>query len=102
MRNLEMVKSVLSPDEVAQRNKTVPRHIFIRLKQELREKNDMISTLQQKISHLENIMRLKDQRIDDLTVQITRLPSERNIATLRPHVIGSGISKLHASSKLSE
>ncbi|KAM0725227.1 Sperm flagellar protein 1 [Formica fusca] len=96
----EMVKSVLNPDEVA--NKTVPRHVFIRLKQELQEKNDMISTLQQKISHLENIMRLKDQRIDDLTVQITRLPIERNVATLRPHVIGSGISKLHASTKLSE
>ncbi|KAL6426664.1 hypothetical protein ACFW04_009209 [Cataglyphis niger] len=96
----EMVKSVLNPDEVA--NKSVPRHIFIRLKQELHEKNDMISTLQQKISHLENIMRLKDQRIEDLTMQITRLPIERNAATLRPHVIGSGISKLHASTKLSE
>lgn len=93
-----MVKSVLNPDEVA--NKTVPRHIFIHLKQELQEKNDTISTLQQKISHLENIMKLKDQRIDDLTVQITRLPIERNVATLRPHVIGSGISKLHTSTKL--
>ncbi|EFN67021.1 Sperm flagellar protein 1 [Camponotus floridanus] len=96
----EMVKSVLNPDEIA--NKTVPRHVFIRLKQELQEKNDTISTLQQKISHLENIMRLKDQRIDDLTVQITRLPIERNVATLRPHIIGSGISKLHTSSKLSQ
>lgn len=89
---------MLNPDEIA--NKTVPRHIFIRLKQELQEKNDMISTLQQKISHLESIMKLKDQRIDDLTVQITRLPIERNAATPRPHVIGGEISRPRVSTKL--
>ncbi|KAG5315977.1 PREDICTED: sperm flagellar protein 1-like [Acromyrmex echinatior] len=87
--NIEAIKSVLNPDELA--NKTVPRHIFTRLKQELQEKNDTISTLQQKISHLESIMKLKDQRIDDLTLQITRLPVERNVAMPHPH--GNGISK---------
>lgn len=95
-----MVKSVLNPDEVA--NKTVPRHVFIRLKQELQEKNDTISTLQQKVLHLENIMRLKDQRINDLTMQITRLPIERNVAILHPQITGNGISKLHTSTKLSQ
>lgn len=89
---------MLNPDEIA--NKTVPRNVFMRLKQELEDKNDTISMLQQKISHLESIMKLKDQRIDDLTIQITRLPIEKNVATLRPHVIGSGISKLHTSTKL--
>jgi len=97
--NTEAVKSVLNPDEVA--NKTVPRHIFTRLKQELQEKNDTISTLQQRISHLESIMKLKDQRINDLTVQITRLPVERDIPTPCPHIIGSGISKPRISTKLS-
>lgn len=92
MRNIEEVKSVLNPDEIA--NKTVPRHIFTRLKQELQEKNDTISTLQQKISHLESIMKLKDQRIDDLTMQITRLPIEQNVS----HI--SGISKPRISTKL--
>ncbi|XP_011691584.1 PREDICTED: sperm flagellar protein 1-like isoform X2 [Wasmannia auropunctata] len=92
----EAVKSVLNPDEVA--NKTVPRHMFTRLKQELQEKNDTISTLQQKISHLESILKLKDQRIDDLTVQIMRLPVERNVTT--PHVISSEISKPRFSTKL--
>ncbi|XP_071559514.1 sperm flagellar protein 1 [Temnothorax nylanderi] len=96
----EAVRSVLNPDEIA--NKTVPRHIFTRLKQELQEKNDTISTLQQKISHLESIMKLKDQRIDDLTTQITRPPVERNVATPRSHVIGSGISKPRVSTKLSQ
>lgn len=89
MRNIEEVKSVLNPDEIA--NKTVPRHIFTRLKQQLQEKNDTISTLQQKISHLESIMKLKDQRIDDLTMQITRLPIEQNATT--SHIISGGISK---------
>ncbi|XP_012535772.1 sperm flagellar protein 1-like [Monomorium pharaonis] len=97
--NIETVDSALNPDEVA--NKTVPRHLFTRLKQELQEKNDTISTLQQKISHLESLMKLKDQRIDDLTVQIMRLPVERNAPTPRPHVIGGGISKSHVSTKLS-
>ncbi|XP_018339651.1 PREDICTED: sperm flagellar protein 1-like isoform X2 [Trachymyrmex septentrionalis] len=85
----EAIKSMLNPDELA--NKTVPRHIFTRLKQELQEKNDTISTLQQKILHLESIMKLKDQRIGDLTLQITRLPIERNVAM--PHVISNGTSK---------
>lgn len=88
VRLSEAVKSVLNLDEVE--NKTVPRHVFVRLKQELQEKTDKISMLQQRISHLESIMKLKDQRIDDLTAQITR-PFERN-ETPRPHVIGSGIS----------
>lgn len=81
---------MLNPDELA--NKTVPRHIFTRLKQELQEKNDTISTLQQKISHLESIMKLKDQRIDDLTLQITKQPVERNVAMPHSHVT-DGISK---------
>lgn len=96
--NAEAVKSVLNPDELA--NKTVPRHIFTRLKQELQDKNDTISTLQQKISHLESIMKLKDQRIEDLTLQITRLPLDRNVASPRPHIIGGGISKPRISTKL--
>ncbi|EZA58656.1 hypothetical protein DMN91_008631 [Ooceraea biroi] len=97
----ETVKSMLSLDEVE--NKTVPRHVFIRLKQELQEKNDEIATLQQKILHLENIMRLKNQRIDDLTAQIMRPSSERNVTSIpRPHVIGSSILKLCASTKLSQ
>lgn len=69
------MKSVLNPDEVT--NKSVPRHVFIRLKQELQEKNDKISTLQQKISHMESVMKLKNQRIDDLTLQITKQMQER-------------------------
>lgn len=64
------VKSVLNTEEVA--NKTVPRHVFVRLKQELEEKNEIISTLHQKISHLESLIKLKDQRISDLTTQIVK------------------------------
>ncbi|XP_078044967.1 uncharacterized protein LOC144474197 [Augochlora pura] len=66
----EIVKSVLDLEEVA--NKTVPRHVFVRLKQELEEKNDTINTLQQKIIHLESLMKFKDQRITDLSAQISK------------------------------
>lgn len=97
-RFAEVIKSVLNPEEIA--SKTVPRHIFARLKQELQEKNDTISILQQKVSHLENMIKLKDQRIEDLTVQITRPPIERNMITPRPYLTGSDILKLHASTKL--
>ncbi|EFN84323.1 sperm flagellar protein 1 [Harpegnathos saltator] len=80
----EAVKSVLNPDVAT--NKSVPQHVFVRLKQELQEKNDKISTLQQKISHMESIMKLKDQRIDDLTLQITKQSQERDVSP-RPHAI---------------
>ncbi|XP_031850495.1 sperm flagellar protein 1 [Nomia melanderi] len=76
----EIVKSVLDDEEVA--NKTVPRHVFVRLKKELEEKNDVINTLQQKITHLESLMKFKDQRIADLSVQIPK-PIEHSI-TSRP------------------
>ncbi|XP_012261271.2 sperm flagellar protein 1-like isoform X2 [Athalia rosae] len=65
----ETVRSLLNPEEVA--NKTVPRHVFTKLKLELQEKNDAINSLNNKISHLESLMKLKDQRISDLTVHIT-------------------------------
>ncbi|KZC12017.1 PREDICTED: sperm flagellar protein 1-like [Dufourea novaeangliae] len=66
----ETVKSVLNPEEIA--NKTVPRHVFVRLKQELEEKNDAISLLKQKVTHLESLMKFKDQRIADLSSQILK------------------------------
>ncbi|XP_076755542.1 uncharacterized protein LOC143426186 [Xylocopa sonorina] len=72
----DVVKSVLNPEEIA--NKTVPRHVFVRLKQELEEKNDVINTLNKKVLHLESLMKLKDQRITDLTSQIIK-STEQNI-----------------------
>ncbi|XP_068969687.1 sperm flagellar protein 1-like [Bombus flavifrons] len=72
----KVVKSVLNPEEIA--NKTVPRHVFVRLKQELEEKNELINILHQKVSHLESLIKLKDQRITDLTSQIIK-PIEQSI-----------------------
>ncbi|XP_076232395.1 sperm flagellar protein 1 [Calliopsis andreniformis] len=72
----EEVKSVLNPDEVA--NKTVPRHVFVRLKQELEAKNDVINTLHQKVSHLESLMKFKDLRIADLSAQIEHCSTPRS------------------------
>ncbi|CAK9823015.1 Sperm flagellar protein 1 [Anthophora retusa] len=89
----EIVKSVLDSEEIA--NKTVPRNAFVRLKQELEEKNDIINTLHQKVSHLESLMKLKDQRIADLTSQIVK-SMEKNITPRSKHVnsINSTISKI--------
>lgn len=74
---------MLNPEEIA--NKTVPRHVFVRLKQELEEKNEVINTLYQKVSHLESLMKLKDQRITDLTSQIVK-PMEQSISPRSIHL----------------
>ena len=66
-------------------DKTVPRHVFMRLKQELQEKKDAINILNQKVSYLESMMKLKEQRINDLTAQ-TITPVERNVT---PRIPGS-------------
>ncbi|KAL2712812.1 sperm flagellar protein 1-like [Vespula squamosa] len=66
----ENAKPILNPEEIV--NRTVPRHTFIKLKQELQERNETINVLHQKISHLESLIKLKDQRIVDLTAQVTR------------------------------
>lgn len=91
----ETVKSVLNAEEVA--NKTVPRQAFVKLKHELQEKKSVISTLSEKLSHLESLVKLKDQRIADLTAQITG-PAERTI-TPRPNVIGNGTGKYRTDNK---
>ncbi|XP_011302319.1 sperm flagellar protein 1-like [Fopius arisanus] len=65
------VDSVLDLDEV--QNKKIPRPAFLKLKQELQEKNDMVAMLGEKIFHLESLIKLKDQRIADLSAQLTRL-----------------------------
>ncbi|XP_046753103.1 sperm flagellar protein 1-like [Diprion similis] len=85
----ETVRSLLNPDEVA--NKTVPRQVFTKLKMELQEKNEAINTLNHKVSHLESLMKLKDQRISDLTAQVIN-PQESSISN-KSHLLGSGVPK---------
>ncbi|XP_011645489.1 uncharacterized protein LOC105432389 [Pogonomyrmex barbatus] len=48
----------------------VQRTIYAELKQELREKEEVISTLNHKITYLESSMKLKDLRISSLAAQI--------------------------------
>lgn len=78
----ETVKSVLNPEEVA--NNKVPRQAFVKLKNELQEKKSVISTLSEKLLHLESLVKLKDQRIADLTTQITGASEKNAGLTLRP------------------
>ncbi|XP_012287950.1 sperm flagellar protein 1 [Orussus abietinus] len=84
----ETVRSILNPEEVA--NKTVPRHIFLKLKEELQQKVEAINVLNHKISHLESVMKLKDQRITDLVAQLTN--PEEHVST-HSHVLGNAINK---------
>ncbi|XP_063972877.1 sperm flagellar protein 1-like [Diachasmimorpha longicaudata] len=65
------VDSVLDMDEV--QNRKIPRSAFLKLKQELQEKKDMLVMLGDKVFHLESLIKLKDQRIADLSTQLTRL-----------------------------
>lgn len=51
-------------------DESVQRTIYAELKQELREKEEMISTLNHKIAYLESSMKLKDMRISSLAAQI--------------------------------
>lgn len=46
------------------------REIYTELKQELHEKKEVISTLNQKIAYLESSMKLKNLHISSLTTQI--------------------------------
>ncbi|XP_043685635.1 uncharacterized protein LOC122637520 [Vespula pensylvanica] len=58
--------------EVDQEDEDVPHQICIQLKQELREKDNLICTLNHKIAYLEGAMKLKDLRISGLTSQIVQ------------------------------
>lgn len=69
--NSSRVDSLLDFDEI--QNKTVPKLAFMRQRKELDEKNDVIVMQTERITHLESLIKLKDQRIADLTTQITRL-----------------------------
>ncbi|KYN11767.1 Sperm flagellar protein 1 [Trachymyrmex cornetzi] len=51
-------------------DENVQRTIYTELKQELREKKEVISTLNHKITYLESSMKLKDLRISSLAAQI--------------------------------
>ncbi|XP_051164547.1 sperm flagellar protein 1-like isoform X1 [Leptopilina boulardi] len=64
----ESTRNYLNPELLT--NKTVPRLVFMQLKQELQEKNNAISILSEKVSALESQVEIKDQRIYDLTAQI--------------------------------
>lgn len=88
----EAIKSLMNNEEIT--NKTVPKQLVLKLKQQLQEKSDAITTLHEKVSHLESLMKLKDQRIADLTAQITR-SMERDISP-RSNILTN--FNIHASS----
>ncbi|KAK0087207.1 hypothetical protein PV325_001576 [Microctonus aethiopoides] len=65
------VESVLDLDVI--QNKTVPKSAFLKLQREFDGKKNIIVMQNAKILHLESLIKLKDQRIADLSTQIVRL-----------------------------
>lgn len=51
-------------------DESVQGTVYAELKQELREKEEVISTLNHKITYLESSMKLKDLRISSLAAQV--------------------------------
>ncbi|KAM0730631.1 Sperm flagellar protein 1 [Formica fusca] len=63
-------------------DETVRRAIYMELKQELREKEEIICTLNHKITYLESSMKVKDLRISSLTTQILQNGVEMDQSTI--------------------
>lgn len=62
-------------------NGSVQRTIYAEMKKELREKEEVISTLNHKITYLESSMKLKDLRISSLAAQILQNAVEMDQST---------------------
>lgn len=62
-------------------NGSVQRTIYAEMKKELREKEEVISTLNHKIAYLESSMKLKDLRISSLAAQILQNAVEMDQST---------------------
>ncbi|XP_044754418.1 sperm flagellar protein 1-like isoform X2 [Coccinella septempunctata] len=56
--------------------KTIPIPEYEKLEKDLQEKEDTIQTLQQKLEHLESLVKIKDERINDLTRQLESYSNE--------------------------
>ncbi|KAK9743763.1 CH-like domain in sperm protein [Popillia japonica] len=57
--------------------KIVPSEVYDTMKKGIEEKDNEINTLKTKVTHLESLVKIKDERINDLTEQIKRLSSQQ-------------------------
>lgn len=72
-------------------DESVQRTIYTELKQELREKEEVISTLNHKIAYLESSMKLKDLRISSLAAQILQNAVEMDQSAKSQSIDGARI-----------
>ncbi|XP_053985429.1 sperm flagellar protein 1-like [Hylaeus volcanicus] len=73
----------------------VPRHVCTQLRQELREKDDIICTLNRKVEYLESAMKVKDLRISNLASQILQNAVEsEQLAKIQTNNDGQSKSRL--------
>lgn len=57
--------------------KIVPSDVFDGMKKDIEDKDQQIALLKSKVIHFESLLKIKDERINDLTEQIKRLNSSQ-------------------------
>lgn len=62
--------------------KMVPNEMFDQMQRDIVNKQELINTLKGKVDHLENILKIKDERIKDLTQQLQTIVNGNNGANL--------------------
>lgn len=58
--------------------KMVPNELFDQMQKDIVNKEEIINTLRSKVEHLENIIKIKDERIKDLTQQLQTIVNGSN------------------------
>lgn len=67
--------------------KMVPSEIFENMEKDIAEKDEIITILKNKVEHLENLITLKEERINDLTQQLQTVV---NVSTSQPNLPSHG------------
>ncbi|KAH8393508.1 hypothetical protein KR200_003284, partial [Drosophila serrata] len=75
------VKTILVNKQIGDAIVQVPQKmilysIYEEVNRECKAKDDIIDTFQQRLIHMENILKLKTERIDELLMQMGKLPQE--------------------------
>lgn len=62
--------------------KMVPNELFDQMQKDISEKQEVINTLKAKIEHVENILKIKDERIKDLSQQLQTVVNGNNAGSI--------------------
>lgn len=68
--------------------KMVPNEVLDRMQKDLVEKKEILNTQKTRIEHLENLLKVKDERIKDLTQQLQTIVNGKNL-TSEPKIVSA-------------